>query len=334
MRAAVLRGIGETVRVETVEDPRPGPGEVVVRIRAAALNHRDVWIRRGQYAGLKFPIILGSDGVGEVEAFGEGVENKWEDKPVILNASLGWGPSEASQDAKTFRILGLPDDGTFAELVKVPAENVHVKPDHLSEHEAAALPLAGLTAYRAVFSRGDLKPNQRVLVTGAGGGAAGFAVQFATAVSAETYVTSSDPEKIKSARNLGAIDGANYKEPDWDQGLRQLVPEGFDLIVDSAGGEGFSKLIDLAAPGGRIVFFGATTGNPSELNMRKVFWKQLSLVGTTMGSPSDFLGMLDLVASKHIRPVVDSVFPLEQANEAFGHMERGAQSGKILLEVK
>lgn len=333
MRAAVLKGVGESLRVEAVEDPRPGAGEVVVRVSAAALNHRDVWIRKGQYAGLKFPIILGSDGVGEVVEVGDGVDASSLPKEVVVNPSLGWGSSEQAQNSSTFRILGLPDDGTFAELVKVPAEAVFPKPPFLTNHEAAALPLAGLTAYRALFSRGGLQSGERVLVTGAGGGAASFALQFAAASGAEVWVTSGSQEKIEHAKRLGAAGGVNYRDPDWDRQLK-AAKEGFDLIVDSAGGDGFLKLIDLAAPGGRIVFFGATNGNPSESNLRKVFWRQLSLLGTTMGSPSDFRGMLDLIEAKRIRPVVDSVFSLAEANDALDRMEEGGQAGKIVLEIK
>jgi NADPH:quinone reductase-like Zn-dependent oxidoreductase len=320
------------VSVEAAPDPVAGPGEAVVRISVAALNHRDVWIRKGQYAGLRFPIVLGSDGVGELVQASDGSDLIG--KQVIIDPSLQWGASQAAQGAN-FRILGLPDDGTFAELVKVPLENVHPKPEHLSDQEAAALPLAGLTAYRAVYARGGLhtRSEESVLVTGAGGGAATFAVQFAAASGAAVWVTTGAVGKLDHAKRLGASGGVLYSHPDWDTQLREAVPGGFDLIIDSAGGEGFGKLIDLAAPGGRVVFFGATNGNPAELNMRKVFWKQLSLLGTTMGSPADFRSMIELVRSKGVRPVVDSAFSLDNANEALDHMEQAGQSGKIVLEV-
>ena len=331
MRAAVLYGVGEKLRVEQVPDPVAGPGEAVVKIGAAALNRRDVWIRKGQYAGLKFPIILGSDGAGVVESVGDGVHSSWIGREVIIDAALDFGDSPSAQAGK-FRILGLPDDGTFAEKVKVPAANLYKKPDWLSIEEAAAVPLAALTAYRAVCTRAGLKPGEKLLVTGAGGGAAVFALQIGVAAGADVYVTSGSEAKIQKATELGAKGGANYRDEKWDADLKALAG-GFDVIVDSAGGEGFSKLIELAKPGGRIVFFGATAGDPPGLNMRRVFWKQLSLLGTTMGSPNDFKGMLELFETHKIKPVVDSVFDLERADEALDRMASSGQMGKIVLRV-
>lgn len=332
MRAAVLKGIGVPLVIETVPDPLPGDGEAIVRLAAAALNHRDVWIRKGQYAGLKFPIILGSDGVGEVVEVGAGVDRSWVGRKVIIDPSLGWGGSERAQDSSTFRILGLPDDGTFAEMVRIPATNLYASPPNLSDCEAAALPLAGLTAFRAVTSRGGLGAGEKMLVTGIGGGTAVFALQFGSALGAEVYVTSGSQEKIEAAKRIGARGGAVYHEPDWDAQLKEQAGS-FDLIVDSAGGEGFSKLIDLASPGGRIVFFGATAGDPPGINSRKIFWKQLSLLGTTMGSSADFQGMVDLVNRFSIRPLVDSVRPLENVNDALDLMARHGQLGKIVLQI-
>jgi zinc-binding alcohol dehydrogenase/oxidoreductase len=332
MLAAVLRGAHERVVVEEREDLSPGPGEAIVRVVAAALNHRDVWIRKGQYAGLKFPIVLGSDGAGVVERVGEGADQNWVGQEVIANPALGWGESEQFKADKTFRILGLPDDGTFAEQLRIPAGNLARKPDHLSFQEAACLPLAGLTAFRALASRAHLQKGERVLITGAGGGTAVFAIQFAVAMGARVFVTSGSQEKIESAKKLGAEGGTVYKEDDWDAQLARAAG-GFDVIVDSAGGPGFSKLIDLANPGGRIVFFGATAGSPPELPSRKVFWKQLSLLGTTMGSPLDFAGMMRLVESHQIKPSIDSQFELAETNDALDRMEQHAQMGKIVINV-
>lgn len=332
MRAAVLHGIGEHLGVETVADPVAGAGEVVVRLAAAALNHRDVWIRKGQYAGLKFPIILGSDGVGKVASVGPDVSPQWDDEHVIINPSLGWGDSEGSQNFGTFNILGLPHDGTFAEFVKVPAINIVPKPEYLTVEEAAALPLAGLTAFRAVKSRAKLEAGEKVLVTGAGGGAATFAIQIAGALGATVYVTSGAQSKIERAKLLGAIDGAIYKAPDWHTVLKEKAG-GFDLIVDSSGGKDFAKLIELLNPGGRIVLYGATAGNPPGLDLRRVFWMQVSVLGTTMGSPSDFAAMIDLFATHQIRPTIDSTFPLEDADKALNRMEEGEQTGKIVVKI-
>jgi zinc-binding alcohol dehydrogenase/oxidoreductase len=330
MNAVQLPAVNQ-LRLAEVPDPVPGEGEVVVSIRAAALNHRDVWIKAGQYAGLKWPCIPGSDGAGTVTGIGSGAEPAWKGKDVIINPSFNWGGSEAAQAAQ-FSILGLPRDGTLAQKVAVPAGHLTLKPAHLTWNEAAALPLGGLTAYRAVFSRADVQPGERVLINGVGGGVALLAMQFAVATKAEVWVTSSSPEKIARAVELGARGGFNYTEKGWGAAAAKTAGF-FDVIVDSAGGDGFEALVDLAAPGGQIVFFGATRGNPPVLPMRKIFWRQISLLGTTMGSPADWDAMVAFVNRQHLRPIVSDVFPLARAAEAFALMERGGQFGKIVVEV-
>ena len=330
MKAVVLRGIGDLV-VDTMPRPYPGPGEVVVRLHAAALNHRDVWIHQGQYAGLKFPIIPGSDGAGVVTELGPGVETAWLDRPVIINPSFDWGTDPRAQEPR-FTILGLPHDGTLGEFVRVPASQLAPKPAHLSWLEAAALPLAGLTAFRAVFTRAKLRSHEKVLVSGIGAGTAVFALQFAVAAGAVPCVTSSADEKIRRAHGLGAKAGALYTREGWAQEFGKTHGP-FDVIVDSAGGGGFNDLVDLAAPGGRIVFFGATRGNVPEFPIRKVFWKQLSLLGTTMGSPGDFQEMISFVDHHAIHPVVGEVFALDDAAHAFALMENGGQFGKIVVQM-
>lgn len=325
MRAVQFPAVN-ALNLGEVADPKPATGEAVVALKAAALNHRDLWIKKGQYAGLKFPIIPGSDGAGVVVSGGDSAGFRPGDE-VIINPSFDWGEDPPAQGAG-FSILGLPRDGTLAEQIAVPAGQLATKPPHLSWTEAAALPLAGLTAYRALFSRAHLQAGERVLISGIGGGVAQFALQFAVAAGAEVWVTSSSAEKIAAAEQLGAKGGFNYTETDWAKDAG-----GFQVIVDSAGGAGFDTLIDLAAPGGRIVFFGATRGNPPELVMRKVFFKQLSLLGTTMGSPDDWSAMLAFVTEHQIKPVVSQVFPLEEAASAFDLMEQGAQCGKIVLTL-
>jgi NADPH:quinone reductase-like Zn-dependent oxidoreductase len=329
VKALVLKGVGQSLSLENVPDPTPEPGEAVVAIRCAALNHRDVWIQKGLYAGLKFPIILGSDGAGVVTETGSGVDPAWRGKEVIINPSIAWGASERTQ-GKDFRILGLPDNGTFAERVKVPAPQLVSKPTHLDFAHAAALPLAGLTAYRALFSRAGLVSGERVLVTGIGGGVALFALQFALAAGATVYVTSGSDEKLARAKQLGAAGGANYRNESWAEDLKNV---GFDVIIDSAGGKGFSKLTNLAAPGGRIAFFGATLGNPPELDLRRIFWKQLNVLGSTMGSPADFAAMVRLVEQHKIQPLAETLYPLSEGNEALAAMDSAKQFGKIVLTV-
>lgn len=330
MKAAIFTGINR-LGLDHVANPVAGQGEVVVRIVAAALNHRDVWIKQGQYAGLKFPIVPGSDGVGVVHEVGPGVDPAWREQRVIINPSFDWGHHEKAQEPK-FSILGLPKNGTLAEYINVPVSQIAPKPAHLSWEEAAALPLAGLTAYRALFSRAQLQAHEKVLITGIGAGTALCALQFAVAAKAVPFVTSSSAEKIEKARALGARHGAVYTGQGWAKELSDHYGL-FDVIVDSAGGPGFGDLVDLCAPGGRIVFFGATRGHPHEFPTRKVFWKQLSLLGTTMGSPADFKAMTDFVSAKGIHPVVSQVFPLDDVSAAFELMERGGQFGKIVVMV-
>ncbi len=326
MKALVLDGVNQPLQLKDVPDPVAGPGEAVVRVEAAALNHRDLWIQKGQYAGLKFPIILGSDGCGVVaEGAGQGRE-------VIINPGMDWGNRREAQ-ANEFRILGLPDDGTFAERVKVPASQLVDKPAHLNTQQAAALPLAGLTAYRALFSRCGLKGGERVLLTGVGGGAALFALQFAVAAGAEVFVTSGSDAKIARAVELGATGGVNYKADQWADALKEQAGGGFDVTIDSAGGAGFLQLIELASAGGRIAFFGATAGDPPKFPMRRVFWKQLSILGTSMGSPEDFAAMVAFVAEKKIVPLASHAFPLAEGNRALEAMEKADQFGKIVLAV-
>lgn len=331
MKATILVGVKEPLVIQETADPVAAPGHAVVRLRAAALNHRDLWTQLGLYPNIKLPIILGSDGAGVVIATGSPADAAWIGRDVIVNPSLDWGDDPRAQGPK-FRILGLPDNGTFAEQVVIPVANLAPKPAHLSWEQAAALPLAGLTAWRALFTRAQLKGGERVLITGVGGGAALFALQFAVAAGAQVWVTSGSNEKLARAKTLGAAGGVNYRDADWAETLQKQAGR-FEVIVDSAGGEGFAKLIDLASPGGRLVFFGATTGNPKALDLRKCFFRQINLLGTTMGSPADFAGMAKFVERHKTVPIVDKAFPLDETDAALRHMEAGAQFGKIVLAV-
>jgi len=330
MKALVLRGIDELV-YDDVPMPHAGAGEVVVHLRAAALNHRDVWIKHGQYAGLRFPVIPGSDGAGVVVDCGPGVDASWRDREVILNPGLDWGHDPRGQEPR-FTILGLPKDGTFAEFVHVPVTQLAPKPTHLTWSEAAALPLAGLTAFRAVFSRAHLKAHEKILLSGIGAGTAVFALQFAVAAGALPCVTSSSEEKLRRAQALGAKAGALYTKTGWAKEFGEHHGP-FDVIIDSAGGPGFGELIDLAATGGRLVVFGATRGNPEELPLRKIFWRQLNLLGSTMGSPTDFQMMTAYCARHAIHPVVSEEFPLKEGLAAFERMAAGEQFGKLVLRI-
>ncbi|MFD1188422.1 quinone oxidoreductase family protein [Pontibacter rugosus] len=331
MKALYLEDINKEFILIDKEKPTAGPGEVVVQVRAAALNRRDVWIQRGKYFIKEYPAILGSDCAGVVTEVGEGVDQSWVNREVLVDPSKNWGDNPRVHSA-AYTILGMPEQGAFAEYVKVPAANLHQKPEHLNFEEAAALPLAGVTAYRALFTKCELQPGEKVLVTGAGGGVALFAIQFALAVGAEVWVTSGSEEKIQAAKDLGAAGGANYKQENWGKELKAQAG-GFDVIIDSAGGEGFVQLVKLAKPGGRLSMYGGTTGMIGQINPAELFWKQLSIYGSTMGTAQDFAGMLKLVTDKSIRSVVDVTYPLEEGEQAMRYMEEGKQFGKIILTV-
>jgi zinc-binding alcohol dehydrogenase/oxidoreductase len=336
MRAVVLREPGgpENLKLEEVPDPSPGVSEVVVRLKAAALNHRDVWIRSGTGAyagGFKQRVILGSDGAGEVLSVGSGGDRSLVGRAVVINPSLDWGDDDAAQ-GPDFRILGLPDDGTYAQAVRVPAGNVHPKPAALSFEEAAAIPLAALTAYRAVVSRARVQAGETVLVTGIGGGVSTFALQIAAHLGARVLVTSGSDAKLARAREMGAAGGANYRTQDWVRDIAAQSKGGPDVVIDSVGGETFARCVEILKAGGRIASYGATTGPVKEFVLRNLFWKQATAVGTTMGSPREFAAMLKLY-DQGLRPVVDKLFPLADTAAAHRRMEEAGQFGKIVLGI-
>ena len=320
LKALLLTDIHQPLEYREIADLIPANGHVLVSLRAAALNHRDVFITKGLYAGIKFPVIPGSDGAGE-----------WQGKPVVVYPAYEWGDNPGFQ-GKNFRVLGMPDDGTFAEQISVPPEHIFPMPKHLNWEQAAALPLAGLTAWRTLFIRCQLKEGEKVLISGIGGGVALTAMQFALAAGAEVYVTSGASEKIEKALAMGARAGVNYREEGWDKRLKQEAG-GFDVIIDSAAGDGFARFPAICNPGARIGVYGGSLGKVTGLSMQPVFWKQISILGSTMGSPAEFAEMLSFVEKHALVPVVDSVFALSEGNAAFEKMDKGEQFGKIVLRV-
>lgn len=321
-------GPPEVLRIATVPDPEPGPGEVVVELRAAALNRRDVFLRKG-VAPSPLPVIPGSDGAGVIRSLGAGVGGMAEGDEVVIFPSLGWGGGEAAPQPG-FRILGGPDDGTYAELIRIPAENVMRKPSRLSWEEAAALPLAGLTAWRALVSRAGLRPGETVLVLGIGGGVATFALHIARAAGARVIVTSSSDEKLARAADLGAAAGVNYRGEGWVDEVRGLSAGGVDVVVDSVGST-WADSVNCLRPGGRLVVFGGTGGGKVEMAVRPVTAGQVSVLGTTMGSARDFAGLLAAVEHQSWVPVIDSVRPLADAAAAHAREEAGEHFGKLVL---
>jgi zinc-binding alcohol dehydrogenase/oxidoreductase len=331
MKAALFKSKDQPLVVEDIKKPRPIKDQVLIKLKYAALNHRDVWLMQEQTQQFPNGIILGSDGAGVIEDVGEDADPLLVGAEVIINPSLEWGNNPVVQ-GDSFKILGLPDNGTFAEYIVISKKYIFEKPEHLSFAESAAVPLSALTAYRALFSKARLRAKEKILVSGFGGGAGLWVLQFALAYQGRVYVTSGSDEKIAKAKQMGALGGFNYNDSEW-AAKAQKETGGFDIIIDSAGGPQFSKFIELAMPGGRIVNFGRTAGNISEVSTRLLYWKQLSIHGTTMGTRDEFLSMLDFLESRNIKPVMDQTFPLSKVNEAFERMKQGNHFGKIILEI-
>ncbi|WP_409464330.1 zinc-binding dehydrogenase [Amycolatopsis sp. GA6-003] len=324
---AVVHG-GETglggVRVAEVPVPRPGPGEVVVRLKAAGLNHRDLFLVDSRGPADE-AVVLGSDGAGVVVETGAEAEVALGSE-VVVNPTLGW--AEPGDVPEIPDILGVPANGTLAECVVVPAGNVLPKPGHLSWTEAAALPLAGLTAYRALFTRGGLAAGEHVLLPGIGSGVATFALKMAKAAGATVSVTSRSPGKLARARELGA-DRTIGSGGDWSAELGAPA----DLVVDSIGSATFDACLSVLRPGGRMVTLGATTGADVALSLRALFFRQISLLGTSMGSAREFERMLALVNEHRLRPEVHQVYELADGPRALADLAAGDQFGKLVVAI-
>lgn len=334
MRAVVLHETGgpQKLAVESVSDPVPGPGEILVRIIRAAFNRRDVFITQGLYPGIVFPVIPGSDGCGIVAAHGPGASGPAVGTRVVINPMLGWGDDPNLWRADS-TILGMPHHGTFADYVSVPAENVFPAPEHLNDDQAAAMPLAGLTAYRALYTRGNVTGDDVVLIPGIGGGVQTFVLLFAKAAGAKTIVTSSSDAKLERATALGADVAINYRtNENWSREVRAQSGGGPTLVVDAVGGETFARALDVARPGARIVTYGGTTGD-AKIRMFPIFWKQLDIRGTSMGSPHDFTSMLHLMERRALVPAVDEVADLADVVAAAERVLAGEQFGKVVLRV-
>jgi NADPH:quinone reductase-like Zn-dependent oxidoreductase len=342
VRALTIDGYGlGNVAVREVARPEPGPGEVTVSVKAAAFNHLDLWTARGD---LKiehhFPHVLGADGAGVIEAVGEGVARGFRPGDrVLVNPALSCGTCERCRageqsECADFRMLGEHEPGTFAEVVKVPAGNVFPVPEHLDFNQAAALGVTFVTAYRMLFTRGGMRPGEWVLVTGIGGGLALSLFQLARPTAGKVIVTSSSDEKLRRAAELGADAGVNYRSEDVGRAVRGATAKrGVDLAVDSAAGPSLDGALRALRKGGRIVIAGATAGTSPELDVRRLFWNQLSVIGSTMGSVADVSNMLRLVAGAQLRPIVDRVVSLDEAPDALRRLEEGGQFGKIVVAI-
>jgi NADPH:quinone reductase-like Zn-dependent oxidoreductase len=322
-------------------DPEVGPGQVLLEIRAAALNHLDLYARaRHASDPTALDKIIGSDAAGIVREVGSGVENLAPGDEVVLNPGLSCGTcalcrSGEESECPDFDLVGRGVPGTFAELVVAPAESFAPRPAHLSDEEAAALPLAHLTAWRMAMTRGGLRPGEKVLIHGIGGGVALAALQIARLADAEVIATSSDDSKLARARDLGADHTVNYsKVPDVARAVRETTNgEGVDLVIDTVGAATLPVSVSAARNGGRVVVCGATTVAEATISVREVFWRQITIVGSTMGSAADFRAMLTAVGEGGLVPVIDSVRHLSDAGAALDQMEAGEQFGKIVLSA-
>ncbi len=333
MKAAILRAHGEADQISYGDwpDPVAGPGQVLLDVRAASLNRRDWWIMRNP-ARNAAPCILGSDCAGVVAAVGEGVTAWRPGDEALIYPAFRWGDREDAPAAE-FEILGVPHQGVFAERIAVPQECVFAKPAHLSFGEAACLPVAALTSWRGLVTRGGVTASSTVLVTGAAAGTGTFAIQIATALGARVYVTTSSQEKLAACRALGAVDGVDWRDPSWPDRIRELTGGGVDVALDSAGGDAWEPILRAIRDGGTLVNFGDTAGDFSTIPVALIYWAQRSIVGTTLGSPREFADLLAHVAVDRWRPVIDSTFPLERADDAFRRLDDPARFGKIVLEI-
>jgi NADPH:quinone reductase-like Zn-dependent oxidoreductase len=326
MRAIRIHEDGgpEVLRYEDAPDPAPEPGEVLVRLRAASLNHLDLWVRQGRPSVPK-PRILGADGAGVVDALGEGVGGFTPGDRVVINPGLAHG--------SRITVLGEHTDGTHAELVAVPAANVYPLPDRLGFEEAAAFPLVFLTAYRMLVTKAQVAEGEWVLVWGAGGGVGTAAFSIAKALGARTIVTSSRGEKLERLRELGADAAIDHAGADVAAEVKELTGGGADVVIEHVGEATWQASLQAARPGGRVVVCGATSGPNPRAALHRIWWKELTVFGSTMGTREDFEGAYELVESGRARPVVDRVFPLAEARAAHERLEAGEQFGKVVLRI-
>ena len=341
MRAVRIHEPGgpEVLRYEEVATPTPGPGEVLVQLRAACLNRRDVWIRRGMQGTHFFPCIPGSDGAGVVAALGPEVGGVAAGQEVVINPALSDDTCRFCQAGQhslcqSFDIIGTRVPGTYAEHIVVPASAAVPKPTALSWEEAAALPVAALTAYHLLFTRARLQAGETVLILGIGGGVATFALQMAKLAGAAVFVTSSSDEKLARAVKLGADATMNYRREDWAARALELTDGlGVGLVVETVGKETWADSLRAVRRGGRIAICGGTSGWSAETNLRDLYWRQVSVVGSTMGDRWEFARMLELYGSGRLRPIIDAVFPLAEAAHAHQRLDQQEQFGKIILRI-
>ncbi len=339
MRAAIYERFGgpDVVELQKVPIPEPGPGEVRLRVEAAAMNHLDLWVRRGLPIETPMPHIGGSDMAGVVDEVGPGVDDVPVGTRVVVDPSLGYhwydghdrGPSF---DETPFQIIGEHTQGGFAEYAVVPAQNLLELPDHVSSVDAAAAGLVFVTAWRALISRAQLRAGERILITGGSGGVGTAAIQVAARAGAKVFAVTGGVESVSRAQELGADIVYDRFEVDFSREVwRDTYKQGVHVVFDTVGEEVWPKCLRALSRGGRLVTSGATTGSRGVTELRLVFWKQLHILGSTMGTPTEFREVMRLVFDGVFQPVVQEVLPLAEARRAHEILEEGGVFGKLVL---
>jgi zinc-binding alcohol dehydrogenase/oxidoreductase len=333
MKALLLESTDgpEAVRVADVDTPEPTAGHVRVAIKAASMNHREMWISRGLYPGMVTPCTMGCDGAGVVDMIGDDVTGVEIGDEVVVYPGRDWGPNRHAPHAE-FGLLGMPHPGTIAEYVCVPAENLAPKPAGMGWEEAAASILTGLTAWRALMFKGQLQPTDTLLISGIGGGVATFGLAFAVALGCKVYVTGESEEVIERAKAMGAIDGLLYTDPEWRKKVGKMTG-GIDVVLDGAPAPSYANYVRAINPGARIVIYGSTAGDKFEVTATGIFLKSASIVGSQVGDPEDFRNMLKFIDKHDIRPIIEKTFSLAEADKALIYLEKEHKFGKVAITV-
>ena len=318
-------------RVTDVETPEPKAGEVRVAIKAASMNHREMWISRGMYPGMVVPCTMGCDGAGVVDMLGDGVTGAAVGDEVVIYPGLDWGPNRHAP-LPEFGLLGMPHAGTIAEYICVPVENLAPKPKAMGWEEAAATVLTGLTAWRALMFKGQLQSSDTLLISGVGGGVATFGLAFAVALGCKVFVTGESQEVIDRAKEMGAIDGLLFTDPEWRKKVGKMTG-GIDVVLDGAPAPSYANYIRSINPGARIVIYGSTAGDKFEMTATGLFLKSASIVGSQVGDPQDFREMLSFIDQHNITPVIEKTFPLCEADKALVYLEKEHKFGKVAITI-
>ena len=329
----------EVLAVEDMPTPRPGPGEVRIKVEASSLNHLDLWMRRGLPIEIPMPHIGGSDIAGTVDELGPGARGSWLGKRVVVDPSLNYDwyslARLAHGRAAALEIIGEHTQGGFAEFAVAPEANLVEIPEHVTSVSAAAAALVGVTAWHGLMSRGGLRAGRRVLVTGASGGVSTMAVQYAKAAGAEVFAVTSSADRARRVRALGADHVFDRTATQWPREIFNAIGRrGVDICLDSVGEAIWPDLVRALAVGGRLVSFGATTGAAGAVDIRILFWRQLTIMGSTMGTPAEFRDAMHLVFNGTVAPPVHEVMPLEDAGRAHELLEAGGVFGKIVIDPR